>query len=515
MKCRVSVALILIALMAFPASAADDAPRVVIGSKAFTESVILGEIATQLAHKAGAKATHLKQLGGSTVLWRALQDGGQNHGIDAYVEYTGTLSQDILKGKGIQGEDALREELAKRNIRMSRPLGFNNIYAIGMKEERAAQLDIRKLSDLRGHPDLKLGLSNEFLERGDGWRKLREAYHLPQKEVSGLEHSLAYRGLDNGAIDATDLYSTDPEIRYYGLRVLKDDLKVFPNYYAVLLYRDDLKERAPEVVEALLQLEGRIPLAAILEMNARAKTKSGERVPESRVAADFLAENPFFHQEEEEAADVPNEESVVHLILSHTWQHLFLVAVSLSAAIVIALPLGIAAARWSTLSQPILSGVGLIQTIPSLALLAFLVPMLHLGVKPALMALFLYSLLPIVRNTFTGLRDIPQHVRESAVALGLPAFARLRLVELPMASRSILAGIKTSAVINVGTATLGGLIGAGGYGEIIFTGLRLDNNWIILEGTIPAAALALAVQGLFELAERFLVPRGLQIAPEG
>jgi osmoprotectant transport system permease protein len=250
-------------------------------------------------------------------------------------------------------------------------------------------------------------------------------------------------------------------------------------------------------------------------MNARAKTKSGERVPESRVAADFLAENPFFHQEEEEAADVPDEESVVHLILSHTWQHLFLVAVSLSAAILIALPLGIVAARWSTLSQPILSGVGLIQTIPSLALLAFLVPMLHLGVKPALMALFLYSLLPIVRNTFTGLRDIPQHVRESAEALGLPGFARLRLVELPMASRSILAGIKTSAVINVGTATLGGLIGAGGYGEIIFTGLRLDNNWIILEGTIPAAALALAVQGLFELAERFLVPRGLQIAPEG
>jgi osmoprotectant transport system permease protein len=494
--------------------AADDRPNVVIGSKAFTESVILGEIATQLAQKAGAQATHLQQLGGSTVLWRALKEGGRNHGIDAYVEYTGTISQDLLKTPGIGGEDALRAELAKQNIAMSRPLGFNDTYALGMKEERAAQLNIRKISDLRDHPELKFGLSNEFIKRGDGWRKLRDAYDLPQKQVSGLEHSLAYRGLDNGAIDATDLYSTDPEIRYYGLRVIQDDLKVFPNYYAVLLYRSDLEKEAPDVVKALKELEGRISLAAMLEMNSRAKTKTGERVPESRIAADFLAENPYFHQDGEIESSAPIEESAIEDILKHTWQHLFLVAVSLTAAIVVALPLGIAATRWPILSQPILSSVGIIQTIPSLALLAFLVPLLHLGVKPALMALFLYSLLPIVRNTFTGLRDIPLQLRESAEALGLPAFARLRLIELPMASRSILAGIKTSAVINVGTATLGGLIGAGGYGEIIFTGLRLDNNWIILQGAGAAAVMALLVQGLFELAERYLVPRGLNLEAE-
>jgi osmoprotectant transport system permease protein len=343
---------------------------------------------------------------------------------------------------------------------------------------------------------------------------VRDAYGLPQKQVSGLEHSLAYRGLDNGAIDVTDPYSTDPEIRYYGLRVLQDDLRVFPKYYAVLLYRTELTQEAPEVVKALLELEGRISLSAMLEMNARAKPKTGERVPESRVAADFLAENPYFHQDDEAATTTPVEESAFENILRHTWQHLFLVVVSLTAAIAIALPLGIVAARWPILSQPILSGVGLIQTIPSLALLAFLVPWLHLGVRPALMALFLYSLLPIVRNTFTGLRDIPLQLRESAEALGLPSMARLRLIELPMASRSILAGIKTSAVINVGTATLGGLIGAGGYGEIIFTGLRLDNNWIILQGASAAAGLALVVQGLFELAEFFLVPKGLKLKME-
>jgi len=505
--------LVVLILLSCPTlmRAADERPKIVIGSKAFTESVILGEIATQLAQQTGVQATHLQQLGGSTVLWRALKEGGRNHGVDAYVEYTGTITQDLLKVPGIRGEDELRAELAKQGIAMSRPLGFNDAYAIGMKEERAAQLNIHKISDLRDHPELKLGLSNEFLERGDGWRKLRDAYGLPQKQVSGLEHSLAYRGLDSGAIDATDLYSTDPEIRYYGLRVIQDDLKVFPSYYAVLLYRPDLQDAAPEVVKALLQLEGRIPNAAILEMNARAKPKSGDRVPENRVAADFLAENPFFHQDDQISSAAAIEESSFETILHHTWQHIFLVVVSLSAAIVIAIPLGIAAVRWPALSQPILSSVGLIQTIPSLALLAFLVPWLHLGVKPALMALFLYSLLPIVRNTFTGLRDIPLQVRESAEALGLPAWARLRLVELPMASRSILAGIKTSAVINVGTATLGGLIGAGGYGEIIFRGIRLDNNWIIMQGACAAAVMALLVQGLFELAELIMVPKGLKL----
>jgi osmoprotectant transport system permease protein len=141
----------------------------------------------------------------------------------------------------------------------------------------------------------------------------------------------------------------------------------------------------------------------------------------------------------------------------------------------------------------------------------FMIPLLGIGGRPAIVALFLYSLLPIVRNTYAGLNDIPSSLRESAEALGLTPFARLRLIELPMAARSILAGIKTAAVINVGTATLGALIGAGGYGQPILTGIRRDDVGMILEGAIPAAILALAVQGAFELAERFLVARGLRL----
>ena len=151
------------------------------------------------------------------------------------------------------------------------------------------------------------------------------------------------------------------------------------------------------------------------------------------------------------------------------------------------------------------------QTLPALALLGFLLVLLHrIGFLPAVIALYLYSLLPIVRNTYTGLHDIPLHIRESAEALGLSAWARLYLVELPMASRSILAGIKTAAVINVGFATLGGLIAAGGYGQPIITGLNKGSNALILEGAIPAGLMALAVQSLFDLLEAAIVPRGLR-----
>ena len=155
-------------------------------------------------------------------------------------------------------------------------------------------------------------------------------------------------------------------------------------------------------------------------------------------------------------------------------------AISLAAAILVAIPLGIVAARRPRLGPIILAAAGVIQTIPSLALLVFMIPWLGIGAKPALVALFLYSLLPIIRNTATGLRDIPASLRESAEALGLPPAARLFRIELPMASRAILAGIKTAAVINVGTATIGALIGAGGFGQPILTGIRRDDVAMIL-----------------------------------
>ena len=463
---------------------------VVVGSKVFTEAVILGEVVTQAARAAGVPARHQRQLGGTQVLWQALRAGE----IDAYVEYTGTIAEEIFRGRG--GPD-LAAALAAEGVSVSAPLGFNDTYAVGMKEDVAARLGVRTLSDLAAHPELRFGFSSEFVERKDGWPGLRAAYALPQKDVRGLDHDLAYRGLASGAIDATDLYSTDAEIRFYGLRVLVDDRAYFPAYRAVVLYRPAVP---PAAAAAIAALAGTIEEGAMRAMNARVKL---DRVAEAAVAADFLATRGVRAEARVDAA--PDR------ILATTRDHLALVAVSLAAAIVLAIPLGILSARRPRAGQVILAVVGVIQTIPSLALLVFMIPVLGIGAPPAIVALFLYSLLPIVRNTHAGLTGIPGATREAAEALGLPAGARLRLVELPMASRAILAGIKTSAVINVGTATLGALVGAGGYGQPILTGIRLSDVGLILEGAVPAAVLALVVQGAFDLLERIVVPRGLRL----
>jgi osmoprotectant transport system permease protein len=499
MRLRYLLLLALLAGCTPQQSANPSAPRLRVGSKQFTEGVILGELVADLARSAGARADHreTRGLGSTRVLWNALLKGE----IDIYPEYTGTIVGEIFADKGLRGQELLAPALGEHGIRMSRTLGFNNTYAVGMRKETAARLGIGRLSDLRSHPDLKFGFSNEFMERADGWPGLRERYRLPQKDVRGLDHELAYRGLVNGTLDATDLYSTDAKIRQYDLQVLGDDLQFFPAYQAVLLYRRDLQDRAPAVLAAILKLEGAISEADMVDMNARVDL---DKVSEEQVAADFLSKH--FALDVQAAV-----EGSLHRFLRVTAEHLFLVAISLGAAILIAVPLGILAAKWSAFGQFILASAGMIQTIPSMALLVFMISLLGIGAAPAIAALFLYSLLPIVRNTYTGLNGIPVQVRESAEALGLSAAARLRLIDLPLASRTILAGIKTAAVINVGTATLGGFIGAGGYGEVIFAGIRKADNTMTLQGAIPAALLALAVQGLFELAERGLVPRGLRL----
>ncbi len=492
--------LFAVAAQGLPLPAYGAVPEVKIGSKKFTESVILGEMATELVQHAGVRAVHGRELGGTRVLWDALLQGE----IDIYPEYTGTISEELLAGTEIHGEDAIRTALAAYGIRMTRSLGFKDNYAIGMQEKTCQRLNIHTISALRKHPELTFGFNNEFMDRADGWPGLRDRYGLPQRKVFGMDHDLAYRGLATGSVDATDLYTTDAEIRYYGLCVLEDDLHYFPVYDAVLLYRADLETRAPAAVAALEKLEGKLSEAEMIRMNELAKI---EKIPESQIAANSLAVHLSL-------AITLRAETVLERLWKHTKEHLYLVSISLLAAILIAIPLGIVAAKRPGWGQFILGFVSIIQTIPSLALLVFMIPLLGIGGPPALVALFLYSLLPIVRNTYTGLRDIPPPVRESAEALGLPPHARLRLVELPMASRAILAGIKTSAVINVGTATLGALIGAGGYGQPILTGIRLDDMGLILQGAIPAAVLALLVQGVFELAEQVVVPQGLRLKLE-
>jgi len=352
---------------------------------------------------------------------------------------------------------------------------------------------------------LEFAFSDEFVRRADGWPAVRAAYGLRQTPRV-VDHALAYKGIDAGSIQVTDLYATDPEPRLHDLVLLEDDRRAFREYRALILTRADLHERAPAVAAALAELAGTIDGPTMAGMNTAVRV---DKQGEAEVATAFLRERVGW-----DVAPVAADgfRRLVHDILRATGQHLLLVFVSLAAAVVVGVPAGILAERHPAAGRWILGAAGIIQTIPSMAVLVFMVPLLGLGWRPAALALFLYSLLPIVRGTATGLASIPGHLREAALALGLTPWERLRLVELPMASRSILAGIKTAAVINVGTATIGGLIGAGGYGEAILSGIRLADAGRLMEGAIPAALLALGLERGFDRLERWLVPAGLRTA---
>ncbi|HSG31606.1 MAG TPA: glycine betaine ABC transporter substrate-binding protein [Thermodesulfobacteriota bacterium] len=471
--------------------------EIVVGSKTFTESVILGEIIKQVVEKEGIQTRHISGLGGTRVLWSSLKKGE----IDIYPEYTGTLIQEIFSDRKIESTDQLRSELHKLGIGMTDPLGFNNTYILGMKKEKAAKLNIATISHLVKHPDLKIGFSSEFIERADGWPGLKRAYNLTHKNIRGLDHDLAYRGLNSGSIDVIDLYSTDAEIDYYNLAALEDDLNFFPQYFAVILYRLDTNNIYPEAIAKITSLENNISEKFMVGMNAEVKIAG---VAESTVASDYIKKTFS-------VTTRPAESTIFSRFIKNTFDHLVLVCISLFSAIIISIPLGILSYKNEPIGRIILGFVGIVQTIPSIALLVFMIPLFGIGFIPAVIALFLYSLLPIVRNTYSGLKDVPVEIKESAEAIGLADGARLKLVELPIASRSILSGIKTSAVINVGTATLAALIGAGGYGQPIFTGIRLDNIGLILEGAVPAAVLALLVQALFGLLEKVFIPKGLRL----
>ena len=483
------IGILIFSLIATTTSAADP---IVVGSKKFTESYVLGGIAKTVLERAGFTVQERAGMGGTIILWQALT-GGQ---IDVYPEYTGTIGEEILKTKERLSAEEMRAALKKSGVGMSADLGFNNTYALVMQRAAAEKLGIHSISDLRQHPELKAGLTHEFLDRQDGWRPLAAAYDLTMPNVSGIDHAIGYAALARGSIDLKDAYSTDAKIQENDLVVLRDDRHFFPEYKAVFLYRLSLDSRAV----AALNHFGGIDEAKMISLNAAA-----ERSKDYAYAASL-----YFHPATSDG--VPRRDLWPKLA-RWTGRHLELAGISLLLSVLIGLPLGIVASRGGPVGQAILAIVGMIQTIPSLALLALLVPVPFLGISAttAIVALFLYGLLPIVRNTATGLQDIPPALRDSATALGLEPGARLRKIYLPLASRTILAGIKTSAVINIGTATLAALIGAGGLGEPILSGLNLNDHATILQGAIPAALLALLVQGLFDLLDRFLIPRGLRL----
>jgi osmoprotectant transport system permease protein len=530
---RAAVALWLIVLAGWQPSAAAD-ERLRIGSKRFTESYILAQVLAQTAQP-HTPTEVLAGLGNTAIVYEALRAGS----IDVYPEYTGTIDREILKNTQATSIEAMRAQLKPLGLGVDVRLGFNDGYALAMRADTAERLSVRRLSDLARQPALRLGLSNEFIGRADGWPGLAQRYRLPQKPA-GLDHGLAYDAVANGQVDVIDIYTTDAKIGHLGLRVLDDDAGHFPRYDAVLLYRLDVPQRFPAAWAALQGLAGRISEAQMIAMNARAElqgaafdeiaraylasgltTEVPTKVPtevttEAPKAAASNGEAPKGEASRAQAtrAEAAPSGAAGRGFWARLWgadlpllalQHAGLVVASVALAVLLGVPLSLAVAGRPRPRALVLGATGLLQTVPSLALLAMLISLLgRIGTAPALVALTLYALLPIMRNTCTGLAEVPAGLKLAATALGLTPAQRLRSVELPLALPVIVAGIRTATTISVGTATIAAFIGAGGFGERIVTGLALNDKGLLLAGAVPAAAFALLCEGLFELAERRL-----------
>lgn len=465
-----------------------------MGSKKFNESYILAEIIARLLEDRGIPVQRNTGLGGTLVCYEALKHGE----IDVYPEYTGTLEQAVLKSpRRLSYEELRRELVADHGLVLLDALGFDNTYAIALKKSTAERLGVKKIGDLASATDLTYAFSHEFLNRQDGWPGLALEYGLGARP-RGIEHGLAYQAIADGKIDVTDVYSTDGDIRKYDLVLLEDDRGYFPRYLAAPLVSSALSARIRKILN---ELAGTITAEKMQALNAQVLL---EGKAFAAVAAEFLVERGLVRP-----AGHFVETGLWRVLFRRTATHLKLTFVALLAAIVIAVPLGVLVYRVRGLARAVIYVAGMMQTIPSIALLAFMIPLFGIGAVPAMVALFMYALLPILRNTATALYSIDPTLKKIGVGMGLTVWQRLRYIELPLSMPNVLAGIKTAAVINIGTATLAAFIGAGGLGEPIVTGLALNDTGLILEGAIPAAVLAILTELGFEGLERVFIPRHL------
>ena len=504
--------LVIAAVLCSRIAGGQDATRpVIVASKPFGESYLLAEMFAQLLEARGIAVDRRPGLGATELAFRALRNGA----IDVYPEYTGTGLL-VLLGEPPRGTASdvfarVAEEFPRRfGVRWLPPLGFENTYAIAVRKTMADSLGLGTLSDLaRVAPRLRAGLTPDFIGRADGLPGLAKAYGIRFREVRALLPAVKYRALDAGNVDVVDGYSTDGLIARYDFRVLKDDRAFFPPYEAAALIGSRLAQTNPAAVATLTQLSGRLDVEHMRRLNRRIEA---EGAPIAVVASDALDELGL--KESRIATERGPERTGLGeyltseraTLLSRTSRHLLLVGASLAFAILIGVSLGLVLERHARGAEPVIRGIGVLQTLPGIALLAFMIPLLGIGVAPALVALVLYSLYPIVRNTFTGLRDADPSAVDAARALGMTDGQILRQVRLPLAAPVIMAGIRTAAVIDVGTATLAAFIGAGGLGEPIVSGLALSDTRMILSGAIPAALLALAVDATLAGVERFVRP---------
>jgi len=509
-------ALLLLALIAQTSDApASDRP-VIVASKPFGESYLLAEMFSQLLEARGVRVDRRPGLGATEIAFGALRTGA----IDVYPEYTGTgllaiLGEQPLGSSGAVFQRVSREFRDRFGVRWLAPLGFQNSYAIAVRRATADSLHLSTLSDLaRASQSLRAGLTPDFIGRADGLPGLGRAYGLRFHDVRALGPAVKYQALAADQVDVIDGYSTDGLIARYDLVVLTDDRHFFPPYEAAALVSARLAANNPRAIAALGELSGRLDERQMRALNQRVEV---DRVVVSVVAHDALSSLGLLSVSV--AGDSRRATAGTGLldylsaqrgvIARLAGRHIELVAVSLLAAVLVAVPIGLVLERASGKAEGVIRAIGVLQTLPGIALLAFMIPLLGIGVVPALVALVLYSLYPIVRNTYSGVRDADPAAVSAARALGMTDAQILRDVRLPLATPVIMAGIRTAAVIDVGTATLAAFIGAGGLGEPIVAGLALSDTRMILSGAIPAALMAVGVDAGLALVERLTRPGGV------
>ncbi len=501
---------------------AEPSRPVVVASKPFGESYLLCEMFAQLLESRGLRVERRPGLGATEITFAALRADA----VDVYPEYTGTgllavlhdtLADSLAADSRAVYAHVARESMARFGVRWLPPLGFQNTYAIAVRQGTAASHRLRTLSDLaRAGNELSAGFTADFIGRPDGLPGLSRAYGLRLREVRPLAPAVKYQALASEAVDVIDGYSTDGLLARYDLVTLIDDRHWFPPYEAAAVIGPRLGRERPDAIAALSLLSGRLDETRMRALNRRVEV-DGEDL--RIVAADALRDLGLVaggRPAGATSASTPRQPFAEYLwarrgdIGALAVRHLLLVVLALGAAIAVGVPLGLALERYRRAAAPVIGALGVVQTVPSIALLAFMIPLLGVGIAPALAALWVYALFPIARATYSGVRDADPAAVEAAEALGTTPRQRLLLVRLPLAAAPIMSGVRTAAVITVGAATLAAFIGAGGLGDPIVAGLALADTRMILSGALPAALLALAVDGGLALVERLVRPAHLR-----
>jgi len=506
-----------------------------IGSKKFAESAILAELMAQIIEaRTDLQVERKLNLQGTMLCWQALRSGE----IDLYADYTGTGWATIL-GRSDAAADPLRTFFEVQRVCRDeydvdwlQPFGLNNTYALAMRADRAEELGVRSITDLRAHQqDLRAGFGSEFGERADGYRGLSLRYDLQLADVRVLEHALGYEAIAAGQIDLMDVYSTDGKLLRFDLRVLEDDRRFFPPYHAAPVARGAVVRAHPEVADALAELAFRVTDQDAQALNYMVEAEGFQASAAARAFLELsgLVDGLRESVEAERAREslqrsrrAPANSRVAaaarpgfFATLNRCWsklgvrvlEHLLLVVIAVGLAAAVAIPTGVRMASRPRLRAALLAFAGVVQTIPSLALLVFLIPLLGLSMWAATAALFLYALLPILRNTCTGILGVRADLVDAARGMGMRESEILWRVQLPLALATILAGVRTATVISIGFAVLAAFIGAGGLGGFIVDGLALNDMPLLLIGALPAALLAIAADQLLHQLEVALAPR--------